>query len=99
MLRILPMAILGLSTYAVQAEDHWAYKAPNSVEVSTKHHLVDALLNNHLDLATLGFLTVGPLVNHEEMMDNHVDVMTRGWLPFFTVSLELTITQCERPNP
>ena len=35
---------------------------------------------DHPDLAALGFLTVGPRGKHEEMIDDRVDVMTRGFM-------------------
>jgi hypothetical protein len=35
---------------------------------------------NHPDLAALGFLTVGPRAGQEEIIDDRVDVVTRGFL-------------------
>lgn len=35
---------------------------------------------DHPDLAALGFLTVGPRGRHEVMMDDRVDVVTRGFM-------------------
>ena len=35
---------------------------------------------DHPDLAALGFLTVGPRGRHEVMMDDRVDVITRGFM-------------------
>lgn len=35
---------------------------------------------DHPDLAALGFLTVGPRGRHEEMIDDRVDVLTRGFM-------------------